>query len=508
MKRTIALLLLVSMILIALAACGSQDGDTVNQGNLPNAGNDDIPGSDGFENGGNEEVKLLPDLPDGQNFGGHVFTFLVHEELSDDWLSNIPLEIVAEIEETEEPIVAEVYKRNEMLKEKYNVDFRMLPENEEHNVLRRVVQSGDDTYDAVVIFNNNIPPVINNGLLVTVDQLPYVDLDKPWWDDSVNGMSVANKQFLLGGDILILDNEATNALVFNKKLMSDLQMELPYNLVNEGKWTMDKLNDYVKGGSFDLNGNGVMDVEEDRWGFVCYRDTMHALLVSGGGALAVKDADDLPFIDFASDRNLSVLEKVMDIMYNKIDVLNIQSDISDGGNNSENWLRAYHNAFEQDRALFMWVRMRVVEKFRGMDSDFGIVPLPKFDENQANYHSVVNPYTGVLMGVPNTASNLDRTSIILEAMAAESRYTIQPAYYDVVLTRKFARDAESEGMLDIIFNSRVYDIGAIYAFGNVFIDLITLADRSNTDAMSFYERRKGQMERDINRLIESIQNMD
>ena len=34
-----------------------------------------------------------------------------------------------------------------------------------------------------------------------------------------------------------------------------------------------------------------------------------------------------------------------------------------------------------------------------------------------------------------------------------------PAYYDIVLQNKVARDVESQEMLDIIFSSRVIDIG-------------------------------------------------
>ena len=136
------------------------------------------------------------------------------------------------------------------------------------------------------------------------------------------------------------------------------------------------------------------------------------------------------------------------------------------------------------------------------------MPLPKYDESQANYYSVVNPYTGVLLGVPKTAQDLERTSVILEAMAAESRYTIQPAYYETVLQRKFTRDEESSEMLDIIFNSRVYDIGSVYAFGNVFLDFIGLCNTSNTNIASYYEKRSAAMEKDMNKLVDNYESMD
>jgi hypothetical protein len=192
------------------------------------------------------------------------------------------------------------------------------------------------------------------------------------------------------------------------------------------------------------------------------------------------------------------MERVMDLMYNPEYVINISGrDHTDG-----------LSMFQENRALFYWMRMRVVEFFRGMESNFGIIPLPKYDEAQANYHSVVNPYTGVLLGVPKSAEDLERASIILEALAAEGRHTLQPAYYDITLQRKYTRDDESSDMLDIIFNSRVYDIAGIYAFNNIWIDFINLAGRQNRDIISFYESRSGRIDSAIEKVVNIFMEMD
>ena len=317
-------------------------------------------------------------------------------------------------------------------------------------------------------------------------------------------MSVDNKNFLMAGDLLILDNEATNVILFNKDLLQDMGIPLPYDLAKEGKWTMDIFNSYIRGASRDLNGDGTMSIYDDQWGFVCFLDTFLAMFVSGGGSLAVKDENDIPYMNFTSPRNLTVIDKVMDLMYNKDDVFNVQGEISDW----TRWSGAFYPAFEEGRALFQWARMRVVERYRGIESDFGILPMPKYDESQESYLSFVNPFTGVLLGVPKNADNLERVSIILEALSAESKYTLQPAYYDVALHRKYARDEESGDMLEIIFSTRVYDIGAVYSFGNVYLDFCNLATRQNRDIISFYERRSGAMERGIENIVEIFRGMD
>jgi len=506
MKKFIISFIFILILTLILISCGENNDNNDNSGE--NGGNaninadaaDDKEGEAGEEAG---EPRIEPELPD-EDFGGYIFTFLTHLYEGDDWINPTPLEIVAEEITGGDPINDAVYRRNMKITEKFNFGIRILAESDEAGAMRKAVGAGDSIYDAAVMFNHNIPSIVTNALLVNVGDLKYIDLSKPWWDPAVNALSIDNKNYLLGGDLLILDNEATNAVLFNKELLSDLGIGLPYDTVKEGKWTFDLFNEYIKGASRDLNGDGRMTWTDDRWGFIAFNDTMLALLAAGGGSLALKDSDDIPYMTLTEPRNLSVIDKLMDIMYNKEDVLNVQADI----NNWELWGQAFYGAFEENRSVFQWARVRAVEKFRGMDADFGIIPMPKFDENQENYRSLVNPFTGALLGVPKSAENLERISVILEALAAESRYTLQPAYYDVVLTRKFARDAESEDMLGIIFNSRVYDVGAVYSFGGVYMDFVNMANRSNRDIASFYERGSGRMEKGIENIVEIFRGMD
>jgi ABC-type glycerol-3-phosphate transport system substrate-binding protein len=451
--------------------------------------------------------RLAPDLP-AENFGGYTFNFLVHLYDGGDWVNETPLEILAE-QEIGEPVNDAVYRRNMTITEKYNFEITMTPNSDVRAALSRAVRAGDNIYDATVMYGDHVQNIVTNDLLIDTSHLPYIDLDKPWWDPAIRSLSIINKNFLLAGDLLILDNEATNAILFNKKLMADLGLDLPYDTVREGKWTFDALHDIIRNGAAaDLNGDGFMSAFEDRWGFCVFNDTIHALLVSGGGSLALKDENDIPYMSFTSPRNIAVLDKVFDMLFNPDYVL-FARNIPPIGRQAATGLEVYKAGFEEDRILFLWARMRVVELFRGMESDFGIIPLPKFDEAQQNYYSIVNPFTTALLGVPKNAENLERVSIILEALAAESRYTLRPAYYDVVLQRKYTRDEESSEMLDIIFNSRVFDIGGVYSFGNVYRDFLDLgAPNYNTNVTSFYERRIGAMDAAIERVVEIFREME
>ena len=503
MKKIISFLsflLIIAMISGILISCGNNTATekTDAKPTVVDTSTDNDNQIAGEEATQEPQDRIKPDVPEDKDYEGYTFTFLAHRiGYAGDWVGDSdPREIIAE-EQNSDPINDAVYKRNLAIKEKYNIDIKMIPADDERSAMNKAVKAGDDIYDAVVMFNNNIPTIVTGGFLVNVDKLPYIDISQPWWDPAVNSMSIDHKNYLLGGDLLILDNEATNVLLFNKNLMANLGIDLPYNLVKNGKWTMDKMNEMIKGAALDVDGDGAMGLN-DRWGFGVFNDTLHALLVSGGGAFAVKNEDDIPYMDFASQKNLAVLDKAMNLMYNPEYVNNQQAA---GGLN-------HREIFEDNRMVFLWGRVFLVGYFRGMESNFGIVPLPKYDESQDKYYSLVNPYSGVLLGVPKSVQNLERSSIILEALSAESKYTLRPAYYDLVLQRKYVRDDESGEMLDIIFDSKVYDIGGVYSFGDVFTKFNNLAAKQDRNIASFYEANSDKMTTSINKVVTAFQTMD
>ena len=92
-----------------------------------------------------------------------------------------------------------------------------------------------------------------------------------------------------------------------------------------------------------------------------------------------------------------------------------------------------------------------------MTDDFGIVPNPKLNEEQNGYHSRV--IDGWLYVVPNTNTRLDMTSVILEALAIESRNYVFDAYYEQSLKNRYTNDPNAKEMLDLISSTRTIDLG-------------------------------------------------
>jgi hypothetical protein len=280
-------------------------------------------------------------------------------------------------------------------------------------------------------------------------------------------------------------------------LQANYEIEDLYGLVKSGKWTLPKLLEISREISEDLNGDGIMN-EHDRYGLLYYRDGIPAFFAGCNEFIARKDADDLPYMSFNSEKVFSALDAIYDVIYDTDVAFHTMRAFGDGG-----FIIRGGAMFQNDQALLMYIRMTEIENLRSMDTDFGILPFPKYDESQTDYISLVNSFIGSALCVPATADP-DISGAVLEAMAYESRYTLKPAYYEVTLKTKVGRDSESEDMLDIIFSNMNYDIGGIFRFGDIENDLMYHTMDLARDMLTRYQRNETRAEREIDQLVNRI----
>jgi len=102
-----------------------------------------------------------------------------------------------------------------------------------------------------------------------------------------------------------------------------------------------------------------------------------------------------------------------------------------------------------------------------MSSDFGILPMPKYNESQPSYISLANPWGTFFVGMPVNESDVDGTSFMMEAMAYTSYDQVRPQMCDNMIKQKVARDEQSIEMINTIFDTSYIDFGSIYDFGGI-----------------------------------------
>ena len=156
------------------------------------------------------------------------------------------------------------------------------------------------------------------------------------------------------------------------------------------------------------------------------------------------------------------------------------------------------------KAAALWItNLQIVIRLRNLETAFGIVPVPKYSEDQDKYANVVWT-VGSYVAVPKSSGDVERTGIILEALAAKSTEVLRPAYYDKALTGKYLRDDESVQQLDIIIGERVYDLGLAYNFGGIADILPGLMQKKSTDIASELAKKEEKIQTSIDKTLESF----
>ena len=472
MKRFISALLTLS--LLAATACGS--GGDAADGTTTASQNDTTTEAPAVS----EYTK--PDV----NYNGKTFTvasfnfdmayviarytMISHEEETGDSLNDAIVDMTRKVEDD------------------LGVKLELYPlETADRNTtdkLNRIIAAGDDEVQAAFPLTVALTKLLANPTMLTdLQSIPTLDLSHSWWDaKSVEEYTIGGKSYAAIGDICFFMKCAPIVDFFNKKLISENKLDDPYKLVEDGKWTVDKLIEMSRAAASDLNGNQQVDPEEDVFGFMCEASSLRYML-DGAGVDYSRGKDDKIEITFYSDKVASIVEKVVPFIRDK------QTTIFAGdyyGSYASAFTDLMQPAFMNNRVLFYSNQLLQALDFRAMDADFGILPLPKADESQENYYSTTNTWWRDNLVVPVTNGDLEMTGHVLDAMGYYSQQLVTPAFIDTTINGKSIRDTEAGEMVKLIYETQVYDIAMLFDWGKVYTLVDDMVNRSSTNLASEY----------------------
>jgi len=460
-------------------------------------------GDGGRPEGESDARKILSEAPE-KDFENYEYRILSRGESYTLWEGTD----AATAEENGDLINDAVYKKNRTIEAKYNIQIVNKPSSDILGSARKAVSSGTDEYDIMMGALSGFADTLSQGgMLADMKNIPYIDLAKPWYDQKANDdLTIAHKLYVTISDIGKVDKDATWSYLFNKQLVSDFSLENPYQLVRDGKWTIDKLLEMCKGISRDLNGDGKMDFE-DMYGYAGETYNLYLGVLSSGSSITSKNPDDLPIYTGLDDAGINSFQKLLSMLGDK--TLCLRAD-DYYGSGKEVWggTGIMDTAFKENRILFFDTSMARVVFYRNMDADFGIVPPPKRDEAQKEYISTVSVRSTNSLCVPVTVFDFERTGIITDALACESYHTLIPAYYDVQLKTKFARDDESSEMLDLIFAGRKFDLALLYDWAGVTSAFESAMQRNSPDIVSALEKIQEKVMAQIEKTIEAYESFE
>ena len=293
--------------------------------------------------------------------------------------------------------------------------------------------------------------------LLDEEKLPYLDFDKPWWNAKHREAATVNDQLYFAvGHLNLSFLDRLNVIYFNIALAEAYGLPNMYELVLNGEWTYEKLYEYAntyyedRDNSMNKNENDFYAVAGVTWtqGYDCYLQGFEQYLVQ------TNDDGTHTLRESSTDIWDDATDKIYALFNAEGSYLNSNSGV-------------IVDMFANNQILFAHQvvshNFRHNAVYRDMEDEFGILPIPKYDDNQKEYGSNVGDCYNI-QSIPSYSSmNGEMLSAVLELMYAESYRDIYPYYFERILKTRYVNTEDSSKVFDLILDRAKFDYGQIYA---------------------------------------------
>ncbi len=441
--------LLAALTLAGLASCGGDTADTTNA-NTESITTAAVTEAETAPMDSLEARKLVSDDVPELDFGGKDFRIAFQEYYYTDALPTVA-------EENGDTINDAVYRRNLTVEDRFNVKIvgTDKPYADLAKTVMNSIAAGEDAYDLYLNHMIESGKVALAGYFYNWYDIPYINFEKPWFPKEANEyLEINDRIYMAMSDICLSYAQNTYCVFFNKAMLADYDITDLYGTVKEGKWTIDALANISKQLYRDVNGDGTAD-EGDQFGFGSPFSSHNTTWLFACDVPTVQFNDDGTVTSvFASDRAVMMVDKLRDLYNNNVgSYLNINK-----AKNEDDMEQAF-----LDGKIGIITNGLILADYilRDAEFDYGIIPFPKLDEAQDAYYTVPGGGTNCF-AAPITASDKELVGAVSMALSRESWVSVLPAYYDIVLKVKGARDEESIEMLDLILEGRAVSPSYMY----------------------------------------------
>ena len=484
MKKALVLLLVLAMLasmLACFAACGSSTPSNGKQNDQEPLVDEDAP------------------LPKA-NYTGKTYTVMNRENpmYVEEWSPNANAK--------GDVVNDAITSRNQAVIDQYGVKFDFesarLPQDFETNFMPKIQSTIDDDYYQLIAANTyrmanySVRGYFLNWL--NSEQVPVVNLDAEWWDgDFTRTARYNNCSYIACGSLSLTDMYSSACIYFNKDMLNKYMGSANatndlFALVESGEWTLDKLQEYAaqctEGDENDETGAGKT------YGFATNRNNLiDAFIYASDLQITERTTNGIALKKVNSNnRILELASKLKDF-------------VMDSGNATVSTNQPVENVgkFVQGKAVFSTGVLSSAKDIQNYapNIQYGVLPYPKLDANQAKYHTYKLDYkTSFCIPRSVKADNREFVGTITEALAYYSYKYVKPAVYDKVLRHKNVQDEKSSKSVDLILDGGLYEFSNIYAFAwgdqqspahQLRMDLQNGTDYSDTftNKKNFYEKK-------------------
>ncbi|MCQ2427467.1 MAG: hypothetical protein MJ137_03550 [Clostridia bacterium] len=484
--RIAAGFLALLMLAAALVACADKPGEGENT-TAAQAGSESKP-NETTASIYDENGYLLDKLPEKMNLGGDISLLYWSD------VENTEFEV---LETTGDLVENAIFKRDLNVQDRLGVTivYSSTPGNNNNNAaytnyVKNAINNGD-TIDIFASYSMTTANIATLGLAENLLEYKSMDFTAPWWPaDLINETTINNKLFFCSGDISTNLLYMMYTVFFNKSIISDFNLESPYDLVAANEWTFEKFMEMA---------NTVCDTSnvgssEYIYGF----NTTSAVHVDpffyGAGLRTLERGEDgTPVISdsWHSEKTESVIAGANAFLTSAASVTSTP------------------DVFLTNRSLFTMSRaVYAKNSLANADVEFGIAVTPKYDKEQENYATCL-AFPASLYGISTSSQRKEDASVVLEALASEGYRTVTPMLFEVSLKSKYAQDSETGKMFDLIRETVVFDLGRLYTtvFNKRTYQLFrnAMVAATYTSYSSLFKAESKQMDSYLKNLLKSFE---
>lgn len=455
-KSTVSVFLLASMLLALTVSCGSEN----------DAGSGTTQASDRTDTTApiEESPFVADDLPSDLDLGGAEVKIMIGD------YNNAYIDDMYSEEETGNRLGDAVYKTIHNVQDRLNVSlvynwqtYTWAELSGFQSKITSGIMAGDNEFDILFDVMNYSAQMQEGEYFVNLADVKYIDLDKPWYNQTVRENMPTDYIYFLSGQFSLANVKNVYAIYYNADLYDSLgKTEDLYALVDSGRWTLDKLEELSKDCYADLNGDTTAD-PGDRYGITFGDNNKYIGFIKAFGMDIFKKTSGGYEFTYDNERAVDVIARLCSLVNENENVLpgkhnaeNPDYMISTGGGNFAS------KPFIEGRSLFSFGLIADAATIvPNIDFGYGLLPYPKWDEAKEDYANMLqrNCYSMI----PVTVGDADAAGAVLEALSSESYRTLVPEYCEVSLKTRYSQDDDVSRMFDLIINSIVYDPGEIFA---------------------------------------------
>lgn len=395
-------------------------------------------------------TQQLPGYED-VDFRGKTFTIAGYKDAPDGF--NNAKEVYS-AEDTDSIAVA-AKERNQYVEKLYNCKIAFNGSDNPGGLVSAEITSGKQTID-IWVGKYVVGSSATSGNNYNLYSLG-MDMTADWWDqnyvhqNTIKNSAGTDTLYSIVGDFTFSASSLAHALMFNKTLYENKIASKGYDiyqLVRDGKWTMDIFEEMVKTAAEEVSGNDTLKYSEgDILGWATTSHATHGLHAASGLRMfdTVNGKFTMLMKDQAAEWN-TIIDKAIQIWA-------LPQRETTGYSNGQAALVSGNTLFYSD----------IIQKLEestlrsATEARIGLVPYPKYSEAQENYAHYVDNHLMVYM-VPTSVVEIEELGDFFTVYAAHSTALVRPVWIDAY-AYDYCGDADSAEMLEIILNTRSYDPG-------------------------------------------------